>query len=403
MDRDLNVAAERLMNGKRIPVLDGVRGIAILMVLIFHSIPLEGSGFLSKAMVPFVRPMWSGVDLFFVLSGFLITGILLDTKNDEGYFRKFYVRRVLRIFPLYYGILIGLFVLIPVLAWAIDLSILKKLMGGDYYQASYEKQHWLWLYLHNFIQARGSHQYPGFGHFWSLAIEEQFYMVWPLIVFILPIKKLRQFCIAVAVLALALRTGLLFQGTTAWAIRHITFCRIDTLVLGGLVAIILREGSLEKWQKIWTSTAIVCGMLLIGMGFANPTMDRNTWYMTTIGYSACGLFFSAVMYFVVLKQVPEWVTRLLESQSLSTLGKYSYGIYVFHWPLVHAVKAFSNRLIGPTNGNPLIEIGQFIAITLVSLTTAWFSWILFESHWLKLKKYFAYNRAHEPTHQAVLS
>ncbi len=395
MDKQLSHAAEKLMNGNRIPVLDGVRGIAILMVLVFHSIPLKGGSLLSTALIPLVKPMWSGVDLFFVLSGFLITGILLDTKQQDGYFQKFYVRRVLRIFPLYYGILLGLFVLIPLVAWLGNLTILDNLMASEYYSASAEKQHWLWLYLHNFVQATGEHMYPGFGHFWSLAIEEQFYMLWPLIVFFLPVGQLRKLCIAVAVLTLALRFGMLHFGYSTWAIRHITFCRIDTLVLGGLVAIILREEGLEKWQRAWSWIAGVSGLILVGMMFIDPRLDRNAWYVCTVGYTACALLFSALMFFVVLKQVPGWVTSILESSTLSTLGKYSYGIYVFHWPLVHAVKAVSNRLVGPTNGNPLMEIGQFVAITIVSLIVAWFSWILFESHWLKLKKYVAYNRASE--------
>ena len=112
---------------------------------------------------------WFGVDLFFVLSGFLITGNLIDARGQSGYFRNFYARRTLRIFPLYYSVLVGVFLILPLAAPLIHLP--------DAYSDLSRNQLWLWSYLQNYVQAKGPHQLPGFGHFWSLAVEEQFYWV----------------------------------------------------------------------------------------------------------------------------------------------------------------------------------------------------------------------------------
>ena len=150
-----------------IPALDGLRGIAILLVLIHHLTIYRPEGGLDSwiAAVPLFG--WCGVNLFFVLSGFLITGILLDTRDSPVFYRSFFARRVLRIFPLYYGVLFLGFVLAPLL-----------LPMPDAYG---RHQLWLWTYLANFAMPFGKGE-PAFSHFWSLCVEEQFYLVWPFLV-----------------------------------------------------------------------------------------------------------------------------------------------------------------------------------------------------------------------------
>src|SRR4051812_8053988 len=178
------------------PGLDGLRGLAILMVMILHfgGTTEQGMSGLNLWFSRITGAGWCGVDLFFVLSGFLITGILYDAKGTPGGLRNFYARRVLRIFPLYYATLIVLFVILPLLAPGPNPGLDKVALH----------QGWLWLYLSNFAAVFiGDHTFAAglvqAGHFWSLAIEEQFYLVWPLIVLTLRRETLINICVAVIV------------------------------------------------------------------------------------------------------------------------------------------------------------------------------------------------------------
>ncbi len=182
------------MGWKHLPALDGLRGIAVMMVMVHHL-------FLTKVYpVPervemLVHSGWMGVDLFFVLSGFLITGILLDAKHGPHRFINFYMRRVLRIFPLYYGVLAFFLIFLPLLS--------VMLGGGPSFLRSMVAEldpirvhQWrLWLYLQNF---GGS--WKLFNHFWSLAVEEHFYLFWPAVIFFTSERgALRACCVAVVV------------------------------------------------------------------------------------------------------------------------------------------------------------------------------------------------------------
>src|SRR5688572_7114217 len=154
-------------NRGHIPALDGLRGIAVLIVLGFHIFPNH------------VKFGWAGVDLFFVLSGFLITGILLESKGTPNYYRNYLAKRTLRIFPLYYFFLIVFFIVFPLVGYS------DSIYNYDYLSST---QSWYWLYIQNWRIFFDPH-YPGediISHFWSLAIEEQFYIFWPLVIYLIP-------------------------------------------------------------------------------------------------------------------------------------------------------------------------------------------------------------------------
>src|SRR3954464_13470573 len=178
-----------MQRDKNIPALDGLRGLAIILVLLFHFTPEGGGSTPIGHMMRWVSQLgWCGVDLFFVLSGFLITGILFDARGSANYFKNFYMRRVLRIFPLYYGVLIVVFLVVPIFKTmtAQDLQLMQN-------------QHWLWLYAANIPPAISNewtlmNQWVRLSHFWSLAIEEHFYLLWPAVVYFFSRKTVMKIC-----------------------------------------------------------------------------------------------------------------------------------------------------------------------------------------------------------------
>jgi len=194
----------------RLPVLDGVRGLAILMVMLHHFTPDHGAGILSVLHLG-----WVGVDLFFVLSGFLITGILFDAKGSANYFQNFYARRGLRIFPLYYGILLLILFALPLLQW-LDVIHVPGLDQVRVWQP------WLWLHSSNLLLAwKGQWMLDSgvirMNHFWSLAVEEHFYLVWPVVVALFDRKSLMKIAAGVIIAALSLRAAFLPSGSTVCA------------------------------------------------------------------------------------------------------------------------------------------------------------------------------------------
>jgi peptidoglycan/LPS O-acetylase OafA/YrhL len=199
--------------------LEGVRGLAILMVLLVHLTPEGRSHTVVGAVMKAVAGVGvAGVDLFFVLSGFLITGILLEAKGKGGYLRTFYARRALRIFPLYYLVLVLCLVVAP--------RVMR--MDSPEYRALFAKQGWLWFYVGNIKTAMGTEVCPfsagwlQFDHFWSLAIEEQFYLVWPVLVLLLSRRGMMGVCWGLMAGALGLRWWLYWRGDPTMAFYTLT-------------------------------------------------------------------------------------------------------------------------------------------------------------------------------------
>jgi peptidoglycan/LPS O-acetylase OafA/YrhL len=357
---------EKLVSG-RMPALDGLRGIAILLVLAHGFDVIQTTHGLGHAVDLALDLGWIGVQLFFVLSGFLITGILLDTRTQPGYYRKFLVRRVLRIFPLYYGTLFVAFFIAP--------YVVHVPPGhGDH-------QIWLWTYLANFAAPLGRSE-PVFPHFWSLAVEEQFYIVWPLVVWIVGRRGVLAVGTVLVVIAIAARVYVRAH-YGEMAAYMFTPCRMDALAIGAIAAALIRG---ERFRSM---IAHHKASLMAGAGFAVVVAGavighllREGPNMQTVGYTVIALGFALLLVAALpQRRLP---ARLLGWAPLRTIGLYSYGMYVFHAPL-HVYVGLP--ILARLDATPGVPAGFVygLAMTLVTLGLAALSYHLFEVRFLRLK------------------
>ena len=380
----------RLHAGVHLPALDGLRGIAILCVLAMHfaiAPPLTAG---DRFVYALARNGWIGVDLFFVLSGFLITGILLDSRGKPGAVKSFYARRVLRIFPLYYAFLISLFVLDR---WTSAAGPWVAQVQGE--------QAWHWLYLTNFLAARdGWAGLPGVGHLWSLAIEEQFYLLWPFAVLFLARRRLLPLCLGMLGVSLATRLVLVYLGTSPIAVYALTFTRWDGLAVGAMIAIVARQrGGLDALAR-WSPPVLVAGSLAtVGFLSAAPYRSHYGVATQTTGYAVLALTFGALLVFAVRAREGSRLHRSLSAPGLRFFGRYSYGIYVLHGPLLSwlAAVGFSPALMPKVWGSALPGQAMFAAGALAASTAvALVSWHLVEQPFLALKRFFPSATAPRP-------
>jgi peptidoglycan/LPS O-acetylase OafA/YrhL len=366
--------------------LDGVRGLAILMVIGSHVFEsnYETQGPIYRAIGETLRYGTTGVDLFFVLSGFLITGILFDSLNDEGYFRKFYVRRALRIFPLYYGVLLVLMLLTH------PLHLQWNNMGWM-----------LLLYLQNLRPIVIEKFWPGehvaLYHFWSLAVEEQFYLVWPAVVFWVRTRSglMRTMLIGV-VGALVIRVGMVLAGAPAIAIHETTICRADSLLLGGAFALLYRSPDWERVKR-WAPWGFVCAIgLYAGLSEFSDAHWRNDYVRSALwseglAYTLLAIGFACLIaWSLKAGSVCAWI---FERGWLRFLGKYSYGLYVLHVLVLSALGLpLREWLLGVTHGKGLAVVGAGLTCSGLSVIAAYASYNLYEKNFLRLKHRFDYSR-----------
>jgi len=371
--------------GAHVPALDGLRGVAVLLVLAFHFAHIDGEGgTVERALLGATRSGWAGVDLFFVLSGFLITGILLDARGSAGFFRAFYLRRVLRIFPLYFAYLAVLFFALPALVPALDVRR--------------ETQGWLWTYLGNVLFARegGFQASPYTGHFWSLAVEEQFYLLWPFLVWLLPRRRLAALCLGLVGGAFALRFAIHRTTFNATAAYVLTPARMDALAMGALVAIAAREPAWwprvrrsAPWVLAGAAAAVAAAWAGQG-GFFGGDPVVQVW---AFGPLAAG--FAALLVLALDGSGSSRVARGLSRPALRTAGKYSYGLYVLHYPVFLAIEGagLTSATLAGRLGGRLAGVAAFAAIAgTVTFAGALLSWHLLEKRFLRWKDLVPYGR-----------
>ncbi len=387
------------MNGAHIPALDGVRGLAILLVILFLHTLMRPETLLDRVYVNLARLGWSGVDLFFVLSGFLITGLLVDAKGGPHYYRNFYVRRTLRIFPLYYAFLFFTLRVAPWLWPDTELAAMaRESMEG-------RSEAWYWLYGSNILFARDENfGHPNLAVTWSLAIEEQFYLVWPFVVAMTSRRTLMWTCGGLIVTALGLRTALVLEGAHSLLPYVLPVCRMDALASGALVALAMRgdrTGPALAPARLLTLARIVgaaAAVILLSVWLLEDPFDDADWsepLMQTAGYTVLALGYGAIVALAAGGPADSWIARFFRFSALRILGRYSYALYLFHVPVRRFIRdeyfpvaSFPTWLGSPLPGQLLF----YVAATAPALALAWISWHLYERQWLALTRYFPYPR-----------
>ena len=368
---------------RHIPALDGLRGFAILLVFIFH---YGGGSSSPNPLLHFVGlvrvGLWIGVPLFFVLSGYLITGILWVSFSDPNWWRNFYIRRSLRIFPLYY----------------LSLAIIgiTALAFGDVRQ--FFRHIWPFtLYLQNlpFAFTMADLGSPARGDiYWSLAVEEHFYLVWPFLLFTArTLRRARLYCVGIFLLSFAFR---IYGTSPAHEVVFVpgnTLSRVGELAIGAYLAL-LAQDSQAIWDGVTRRAPVVALITLVGyiaLGSYTGTLAPVSRGMIVVGMPCVGILFGAVL--VLCMRQGTWMERCAEAKWLRSLGKISYGVYIYH-ALAMPLAAMASRLVFPESAHNALLGSRFIFGAVFSIGFALISFRYFESPFLALKDRFT--RRHYP-------
>lgn len=341
--------------------LDGVRAIAALMVMVFHfgsTIHTDNPILLLFKKLSFFGQ--TGVSLFFVLSGFLITRILLSSKTEKNYFLNFYIRRGLRIFPLYYLYLFIYFFIVPL----IEHTTIAPLSQQIYH----------WVYLQNF--AITFHwNYAGPLHFWSLAVEEHFYLFFPLIIYLFKERSIIFSLIIIIVLAFITRLILVHH---AFETFYFTLARMDDLAIGAVLAILELKGKLNfknsnNFILLFIITLIPTVLIwVLYTGSSTPVIQ-------VIKYSLISFTYFCIIGYVICSSEKNLFKKLLNTSPFIYTGKISYGLYVYHGLCFLIIERFVDH-----NNLLVYFMGGFGLSYLISTISFYF----FENKFLILKKKF---------------
>jgi peptidoglycan/LPS O-acetylase OafA/YrhL len=351
---------------RMIPQLDRLRGLAILMVLLIHAEAAAPS-----ALIGMVNQGWAGVDLFFVLSGFLITGILWDTRDHAGYFKRFYGRRILRIWPPYTIVLVAAFCLLP---------LLKHSFGGWFREIPQEPLG-VWAYLLMIQNFFGSalRKSPILVVTWSLAIEEQFYLIWPIVIR-QGLRRMLLPCVSAGlVLAPLLRTWAMQRGISQIAIYTSPLTHGDGLLCGAAIALWLRSAK----PKRGTVLALGVFLLVVGLALFFPLRPFRvtSQYCSPLVFTAVAMASSGLL---LVALVSENTGRLLHrfffmNQWLAFLGFISYGLYLYHILIFRL--GVSERLMTKLDAwhHPRLTYAIMVSCAFgLSMTIAWISRVTME-------------------------
>lgn len=384
-------ASSRAATGRRDPALDGLRGVAILLVYIFH----YGGGLRSphaavRGLGYFAEAGWTGVILFFALSGFLITGSLWDSREQPHVLRNFYLRRVLRIFPLYYAVvLIALFAAVargnrvgelgPVFLYAGFMQNLPGCVTKALLPVS---------------------PLPLF-HLWSLAVEEQFYILWPALVLLSRVRS-RALHISLWIVALSEVFRILTHLPIVPPQFAVTqdpslFTHAGTLALGAALALALRG---PYWQMVerWAVTAFFSGIgLYLLISWRSGSFYLSAYPQFTIGLLGVGIASAAI---IPIAMRTGRLRMVLSSAPLRFLGKISYGFYIFHIFIEPLIDVLGEHAVHATSGGAY-QLARFLIGFPVTVLLATLSFYLFEQPILAYKKRFPMHSPLPPPERTI--
>jgi peptidoglycan/LPS O-acetylase OafA/YrhL len=370
----------------RISDLDGLRGVAVLIVIALH-IFKRADYFTENPILASITGLtavgWMGVDIFFTLSGFLITSILLQARNEGSYFKNFYMRRALRIVPLYLVLILFVLFLAPKVERAFKEEVWQFLPI-------------LMLYLQNWtILFEDLHITQYLLVTWSLAIEEQFYVLWPFLVYYLNTKQLIKFSIwVISISFLARVVGVVFFADIP-SVSHFfyynSFTRFEQIIIGALLALVftypemkekIRRFSPPAFVVFFSIFVVLCLLSLPGL----PNPGRSSIPLTIGGYTIIALFSAALIGIFITHPPSSLLRRFFQIPFLVAMGKYSYSMYLFHVPVALILMEIFWQA-GLRGGKVyLLYIGSTFLVTVV---VALLTWHLLEKHMLDLKKYFS--------------
>lgn len=361
-----------ILAGRHFPELDSIRGIAICLVLVFHCSSIASPATpLARFYVRVVSMGWIGVDLFFVLSGFLITAILLDTFDSQNYFRSFYTRRILRIFPLYY-VSVALWTLA---VWLLPSNLLES--SQTISTLSY------WFYLQNWLPLFHVSPPKVLIHFWSLAVEEQFYLVWPILIrFTAKRGAAQTLCIVTVLVAVMLRAVLVLLGSTEVAF-YFTLSRIDALAIGACVAVYFRSrGTLDPFRRPGAAFFLIGSATVLLIMFQQHGFYNLNPVVLLVGIFPLGLVFGCFLIILLTSASFGLLRVFFRNRVLRFFGQISYGIYVFHWPIMLLSKEVWPETI---DDFWLRQITFLVFVTTCSVALACLSFRYFEAPILSQK------------------
>jgi peptidoglycan/LPS O-acetylase OafA/YrhL len=359
------MTSQTSVSTKYIPQLDGIRGLAIILVISFHylgSISLFSFG-------------WCGVDLFFVLSGYLITSRLIVLQKQKKPLIKFYKNRALRILPLYYLTLIMFYA-------GFNLLVKKE----NLYLFDFYNHYWLTFVL--FLQNWSFIYYDGvkanfLTHFWSLAIEEQFYLIWPFLLYTCFRQKYFYRLIIITVLLIIKTRTSLYLKYPEWAnyprYFYNTFCRMDAFLIGGCLFLFQKKikVNLIATYSLAASVVIISGIYFTGnASIANP-------FISTIGYTLIAITFAGLIYAATIN-TSKFVSTIFNYKWLRFTGRISYGLYIFHWIVLRTLEPGLEKWLMQYNGKTAYGLSLFICLAISYFISA-MSYYCFEMHFLKLK------------------
>jgi peptidoglycan/LPS O-acetylase OafA/YrhL len=355
-----------------IRALDGIRGVAVLAVLFYHFGDLSQSTSALLRLVGIVKGAgWMGVDMFFALSGFLITDILCKTQHKPNAAVNFYARRTLRLFPLFYGVwaCIGLYMWLTHLPW--------------------HSGYWMYLlYAGNFIAVKyGSVGILVVSHFWSLAVEEQYYLIWPFVVWKLQgARKVGSILLGALLLSFLLKLILMAKHANPSLAYFMLPTHIESIAMGSFVAIALRRNIKEPivaWSRILlplsAASIVLLGLIEHGLNNLNPVVQLC---FPLFGLFACCLIVRSL-------DQASLTARIMTNSILRFYGRYSYGLYVYSALFHHSLKLYLYQtIIKHVNNQLILNFGYLFVCYLILTLISVVSFHLYESQFLKLKRKF---------------